>query len=74
MLDLGRAELAADSLEHRVTLGACVAEDANLDELVRAQIDVDLVQHRGREPVLADGDDGVKVMRLGAERAALAGC
>jgi len=74
MLDFHGAEFAADSLEHRGTLAAGVAEHANLDELVRAQVDVDLVQHRGREPVLADRDDGVKMMRLGAKRASLGGC
>jgi hypothetical protein len=43
----------------------------DLDQLVRDQVDVDLVQHRRREPVLADADDGMQVMRLCAERTAL---
>lgn len=74
MLDLRGAELTADSLEHRGALGACIAEDTDLDELVRAQVDVDLVQHGSREPVLPDGDHGVQMMRFRAERAPRAGC
>ena len=42
---------------------------AHLDELVRLQRDVDLVQHGRRQPVLADMHDGLEVMRLGAHRA-----
>ena len=73
----GEGAIAVSHAELKLKNGAfvsIVAEHANLDELVRAQVDVDLVQDRGCEPVLADGDDGVKMMRLGAECAALAGC
>ena len=52
---------------------AVVAEHAHLDELVRGERDVDLVQHRRRQAVLADGDDRVQSVRLGAQRAALGG-
>ena len=69
----GRAELAANALEHRIAVRARVAEHADLDELVRHQVDVDLVQHRRREAVLADADDGMQVVRLRAKRAALGG-
>ena len=74
MLHRRRVEVVADPREQRFALVAVVAEHANLDELVREQIDVDLVQHRGREPVLADGDDRMQRMRLGAKGAALRGC
>ena len=60
--------------KQRLPLVAVVAEHANLDELVREQIDVDLVQHRGRETVLTYRDDGMQRMRLGAKSAALRGC
>ena len=55
VLDRRRVELArrcAASIASRSV--ALVAEHTDLDELVRAQADVDLVQHRGREAVLAD--------------------
>ena len=45
MLDGCCAELAANALEHRIAVRARVAEHADLDELVRHQVDVDLVQH-----------------------------
>ena len=73
MLDGGCAELAANALEHRIAVRARVAEHADLDELVRHQVDVDLVQHRRREAVLADADDGMQVVRPRAKRAALGG-
>jgi len=41
---------------------------------VREQVDVDLVQHRGRETVLTDRDNGMQRMRLRAKSAALRGC
>ena len=67
-----RVEVAADPREQRLARVAVVAEHADLDELVREQIDVDLVQHRGREAVLSDRDDGMQRMGLGAKGAALA--
>ena len=71
VLDRCGAELRANALEHRIAIRAHVAEHADLDELVRDQVDVDLMQHRRREPVLADADDGMQVMRLCAKRTAL---
>ena len=46
---------------------------ADLDQRVRGQRHVDLAQHRRCQPVLADADDGVQVVRLGAQRAPLLG-
>lgn len=71
MLHRRRVELGADPVEHRFTLNSVVVEHAHLDELVGAQIDVDLVQDARGEPVLADGHDRVQMMRLRAQRTAL---
>lgn len=64
----------ADTLQHRVALVAEIAEHAHLDQFVRKQIDVELVQHRRREPVLSDADYRMQVMRLGAQRSTLGWC
>ena len=74
MLHRRRVELLADPGEQCVALPAIVVEHPNLDQLVGEQVDVDLVQHGRREPVMADGDDGMQRMGLGAKRAALRGC
>ena len=68
MLHGRRIEITADSREQRLALAAIVAEHADLDQLVREQIHVDLVQHRGREPVLSYRDDRMQRMRPRAER------
>jgi hypothetical protein len=70
----GRApELGADAREQVVARVAIVTRDAHLDELVRAERDVDLVQYRRRETMMTDGHDGIEVMRLCAKRAAAVG-
>ena len=74
MLHGCRIQVAAYPCKECFPLVAVVAEHANLDELVREQIDVDLVQHRGRETVLTYRDNGMQQMRLGAKSAALRGC
>lgn len=74
MLDRCGAELRADPREQRLALGARIAEHADLDELVRDETDVDLVEHAWREAVLPDAHDGLQVMRLRAERAPRRGC
>jgi len=74
MLDRRRVQLLADPGEQRFPQAAVVVEHADLDQLVRSEGDLDLVQHRRRQAVLADADGGVQVMRLGTERAALGGC
>jgi hypothetical protein len=68
-----RAELGADLSHHRIALAADVAERAHLDQLVRAQVDVDLANDGGCQTVLADRNDGVQVMRPGAHRAPFGG-
>ena len=74
MLHRRRVETVADPGQQRFAFASIVAEHANLDQLMRQQIDVDLVQHRGGEPVLADGDDRVEGMRFRAMSPALGGC
>ena len=74
MLDGRGVELGADPFEQCVARAAVVAEHPDLDQLVGEQVDVDLVQHGGSEPVLADADERVQVMRLGAQLPALRGC
>jgi len=68
-----RAELGADLSQHRITLAADIAERAHLDQLVRAQVDVDLANDGGRQPVLADRNDGMQMMRAGTQRAPFGG-
>ena len=74
MLHRRRVETVAAPGEQRFAFASIVAEHANLDQLMRQKIDVDFVQHRGREPVVADGDDWVEGMRLRAISSALGGC
>ena len=74
MLNGGGAELRADACKQPFTLGARIVEHADLDELVRREVHVDLVEHARREPVLTDADDRVQVMRLRAEGAPRRGC
>ena len=74
MLHRRRVERVADPGEQCVARVPVVAEHADLDQLMREQVDVDFVQHRGSEPVLADGDDGMQRMRFRAKSAALGRC
>ena len=74
MLHRRRVEFRADPGKERFPFVARVAEHADLDEFVGEQVHVDLVQHRGRETVLPDGDDRMQWMRLGAKGAALRRC
>jgi hypothetical protein len=74
MLHGRRVEVAANPQEQRFTLIAVVAEHTNLDELVSEQIDVDLVQHGGRQPMLSYRDHRMERMGLGPKGAPLRGC
>jgi len=73
MLHGRRVELRADTLEQRLAFIAIVAVHPHLDELVRHQVDVELVQHGSGESLVADADHGIEVMGAGAQRSALAG-
>ena len=74
MLHRRRVERVADCGEERVARVPVVAEHANLDQLVREEIDVDFVQHRRGESVVADGDHGMQRMRARAMSATLGRC
>ena len=73
MLHGGAVERSHGLVEDRRADLAVVAQHLHLDELVGEKGQVDLVQHLGGEAVLADHDDGLEVMRLGAQVAALGG-
>ncbi len=57
MLDGRGVEALADPREVRLALVAVVRMHAHLDQFVRAERDIDLVQHRGGKPRVADRDD-----------------
>ena len=74
MLHRRRVELSAYLGEETLTLVAIVVEYAHLDELVRREVDVDLMQHRSGEPIVADADHGLQTMRFRPERSPLCRC
>jgi hypothetical protein len=49
-----------------IAAGAIVGEDADLDQAVGVERGLDLAPHGVGRAVVADRDDGVEVMRLGA--------
>jgi len=71
VLDRCGFELRTDAREHGLTGAAVFVEHSHLDELVRKQVDVDLVQYAGGKPVLAHAHDGTQPVRLGAKIAAV---
>lgn len=73
MLDRRRLDGMADRLEHGFARCPVVAEYPHLDELVRLERDVDLVQDRGGEAVMPDGDHGIEMVCAGAQGAARGG-
>ena len=74
MLNGGAVQTGADLGQQPLALAAVVAEDPYLDQFVRQQVDVYLVQNRGRQPMLADADERVQVMGLRAEGSPCRGC
>jgi len=74
MLHRRRIEFSADLREKRLARNAISVEHADLHELVREQIDVDLVEHRGGEPVGTDRDNRLQVMRFRAQRSSRRRC
>lgn len=56
--------------EHGLARVPIVPEHTDLDELVRQQRDVDLVEHWSGQAVMADGNHRFEVMCLGTEVAA----
>lgn len=74
MLNRCCVQIGADLCEQPLALVPVIVEHANLDELVRVQVDVDFVQHRAREAVRADRNHGVQRVRPGAKRSSRRGC
>jgi len=66
MLDGRAIERTANLLEQRIAVGAYIAPNANFDELVRLERNIDFMQHAAGQSVGADRDDRMKVMRPGA--------
>jgi 23S rRNA (uridine2552-2'-O)-methyltransferase len=73
LLHGGAVERVADPREKRVALGAVVGEQAHLDELVRIERSVGLVQNRGGQAVVTDRHDRTQMMRTCAKLAAKRG-
>ena len=74
MLHRRCVEAVADPGQQRFAFDSVVAEHSNLDQLMRQQIDIYFVQHRRREPLVADRDHRMERMRFSAISAALRGC
>ena len=64
-------ELRTDAREHCLARTVVIVEHAHLDEFVRKQVDVDLVQYAGGKTVMAHAHDRTQPVRLGAKIAAL---
>ena len=73
MLHGRSVERRTDALQHCFTLFALLAEHPDLDQFVGEQVDVDLVQHRRGQAVLADDDDWMQMVRFRAQLAPLGG-
>ena len=73
MLHGRRVEIVRDLLQHGVTGVAIVAENADLDQPVRQEVDVDLVQDGRRQAVVTDHHDRIEMVRLCAQRPARIG-
>jgi len=67
-------EALADLLHPQLARAAVVGRRADLDELVRLQRAVDLGQHLVGEALVADDDDGIEAVCLGAQFASAGGC
>jgi len=74
MLNGRGVELFADSLEQRLALPPIVDEHPNLDQLVREQVDVDLMDDGRGQSLLPYGHERMQMVRLGAEGASFRGC
>ena len=73
MLDRQRRKTRADGAKHRFALFARLAGYPDLDQLVAFQVEVDLVQHRVGQALVADHDDRMQAVCTGFESLTL-GC
>lgn len=67
-------EFGTDAREQPFALVAVGVEDTHLDQFVREQIHVDLMQHRSGQTLATDADDGIQALRSGTQFATLRGC
>ncbi len=67
---LSAVQISANSASRSIPLDAVKSQ---LDQFVGREAAVDFRQHRRRQAFLADGDDGIQMMRGGAQGAALGG-
>lgn len=73
MLHVGAAQSRADFVKQKLTFCVFGAVKSYLDQFVGFEAAVDFRQYRGGEPFLADGDDGIQMVRGGPQGAALGG-
>jgi hypothetical protein len=74
VLHRGGVQPFAERDEETLALVPIVGMDANLDQFVRLESDVDLVEDRGRDPGVADRDDRMERVGERAELAAACRC
>jgi hypothetical protein len=67
-------ELGTDAREQPFALVAVGVEDTHLDQLMRKQIHVDLMEHRSGQTLATDTDNRVQALRSGTQFATLRGC
>ncbi len=73
MLDRRRTEFFGDRLKHALASRAVIGENTDFDQAMGVQGGIDFFFHVGRQAVIADHDNGVKVVGLGAVNLALGG-
>lgn len=65
MLDNRGPERRAKGCSQFRACGTVITQDADFDQFMAFQADVDFTQHRWRQACIADHDDGVQMVRLG---------
>jgi hypothetical protein len=73
VLNLGAIQCGEDFGEQGRAIFTLDAVKSDLDQFVGLEATVDLGQDGRRQALLADGDDGIQVVRGGPEGAALGG-
>jgi len=73
VLNRGGAERGADLFEKGGAILPAVAIDADLDQFVGVEIDIDLLENGFGQAIFRNRDDRVQAMRAGAQFADLAG-
>ena len=71
LLDRVRLKRVADFRNQTFALASVLAQDADLDQFVALQGEINLAQHRCREAGATDHDHGMEMMRLCPETSPL---